>query len=44
MIAQSAVWPGSQSGALDGSGAVVAACWEKEGGKIKAWSERAVLV
>lgn len=44
MIAQSAVWPGSQSGALDSSAAVVEACWEKEGGEIKAWSKRAVLV
>lgn len=44
MIALSAIWPGSQSGVSDSSTTVVAACWEKEGGKIKAWSERAVLV
>lgn len=40
----SLVQPGSQSGALDCSSAVIAACWEQEGSRVKAWSERAVLV
>lgn len=29
---------------INSSTAMVDSCWEKEGGKIKAWSERAVLV